>query len=291
MALPLDFALEGFRILRARPKLIAFWGAVSLFGYGVCVLIAVAIIGPSQPAFIAFSHAPTDTVQAGFLTQKIMTALIACAPVYVITSAVLNCAVCRAVLDSGSDRLGYLRFGLREIQVGVVLGVTIALQMAAFILVAGLWVSIRLGDNFNVLGMFIAAGASLWLRVKLSLNTVQSFATRRMDIFSSFALTRDQFASLLAGYIVAFGLAMTVTYLSEEVVNGVLAAVFSIKQGGLTLDVSSLSAFLTAPRVTALVLILAGVWPQTIAILFGAPAAAYTILNGSAKTAPVQSLL
>ena len=43
MALPFDFAFEGFRIIRERPKLIAFWGVVSLFGYGVMAFILIAL--------------------------------------------------------------------------------------------------------------------------------------------------------------------------------------------------------------------------------------------------------
>lgn len=289
MPLPLDFALEGFRILRARPKLIAFWGVVSLFGYGLCVLILVALLGPYQPAIAALKQAPADSAASGVVSAQILAALAACVPVYALTSAVLNCAICRASLGEEDDNLGYLRFGLRELQVGLVIIVTGALLVAVCVLVTGLWMAMRLGENVNVLGLFVAFGAALWLRVKLSLNVAQSFATRRIDIFGSFSLTRDQFAPLLAGYIVAFGLALVVGYLCEEVINGTLAAVFTVERGTLTWDASSLAAFLSPPRATALVLALVGMWPQLKAIEFAAPVAAYNLLKGASAAPAVQS--
>lgn len=287
MPVPLDFALEGFRILRARPKLLAFWGAISLFGYGLCVLILVALLGPYQQAIRAISTASVNDAQT--VSMQILTALAISAPVYILTSAVLNCAVCRASLGTEDDRLGYLRFGTREIQIAIVLGVTLALQIAILILLAGLWMSMRLGQNVDVLGLFIAFGAALWLRVKLSLNVAQSFATRRIDIFGSFALTREQFAPLLAGYIIVFGLALGVTYLCEEVINGTLAAIFAIERGALTWDISTLSAFLSPSRATAFVLALAGIWPQVKAIECGAPVAAYNLLKGTTGSPAMQS--
>jgi len=58
MNLTFDFAFEGFRIIRERPKLIAFWGAITLFGYGVMSLIMVHMAGPAvAQAFGMFQSA------------------------------------------------------------------------------------------------------------------------------------------------------------------------------------------------------------------------------------------
>ncbi|MBP2158525.1 MULTISPECIES: hypothetical protein [Asticcacaulis] len=280
MELRLNFALEGFRLLKARPKLLLFWGLVCLFGYGICALLLVAIVGPHHGDILAFNKKQDDVALALLIAGRIFTALAACTPVYLITSTVLICAICRASLEAGDDRLGYLRFGLTELRVLAVQAATFGLSVGLFWAVAIAWSILGLPVQFTPIGIFIAFLAVAWLRLRLSLNAVQSFATRRVDIFGSFQLTRGRSIALLGGYLLAFGLSMIVSYLSEAAIDGVTLLAFGQQQANIPLNLTSLDAFLTPPRVVILVLWLGLAWPQTTAIIHGAPVAAYRDIAG-----------
>lgn len=277
--LRLNFALEGFRILRERPKLIAFWGAVCLFGYGVCVLVLVAMAGPVHPTLLTLDKNPQDVAVVTRVGSQILAALAACAPVYLLTSTILTCAVCRAVLDAGDDRLGFLRFGLQELRVLCVQSVTLFLSLALFLAVAILWSAIGFPAAVAPAGVLVGVLAVGWLRLRLSLNTVQSFATRRVDIFGSVQLTRGRSIALLGGYLLAFGLSVMVSYLCDAIIDGATLLAFGQQQSKVPLNLSSLEAFLTPARVTILALWFGLVWPQTTAIVQAAPVAAYRELT------------
>jgi hypothetical protein len=277
----LNFALEGFRLLKAQPKLLLFWGLVCLFGYGICALLLVAIVGPHHADILAFNTKPDDVALALVIAGRIFTALAACTPVYLITSTMLVCAICRASLEAGDDRLGYLRFGLRELRVLAVQAATLGLSVVLFWAVAIAWSILGLPVQFTPIGIFIAFLAVAWLRLRLSLNAVQSFATRRIDIFGSFQLTRGRSVALMGGYLLAFGLSMIVSYLSEAAIDGVTLLAFGQQQANVPLNLTSLDAFLTPPRIVILVLWLGLAWPQTTAVIHGAPVAAYRDITGT----------
>jgi len=280
MELRLSFALEGFRVLNARPKLLLFWGLVCLFGYGICVLLLVAIVGPHHADILAFNKKQDDVALAMLIGGKVFTALAACTPVYLVTSTILICALCRASLEGGDDRLGFLSFGLMELRVLAVQAATFGLSMALFWAVAIAWSILGLPVQLTPIGLFIAFLAVAWLRLRLSLNAVQSFATGRIDIFGSFQLTRGRSIPLMGGYLLAFGLSMIVSYLCEAATDGVTLLAFGQQQASVALNLTSLTAFLTPPRVVILVLWLGFAWPQTTAIVHGAPIAAYRDIAG-----------
>ncbi len=279
MGLPFDFAFEGFRILRARPRLVALWGLVTLFGYGLCCLILVVTLGPSQQSFVNLGTRPSDLALSDAMLQQALMGFAACAPVYLLTSSVLNCAVCRAGLDEGDDPFGFLRFGTREIHAMVLSAVTFALQLTALYAVIIVTALMRLPSSLDGLRVGLALLAVFWLRVRLSLNIPQSFATRRMDIFGSFALTRDRFWALAGGYLMAFGMAAIIDYLCQQVISAVLAVGFQQMPGTVTPDVSSLAAFLTPARAAAMVLWFGLVAPQMTAIMAGAPLGAWRAIS------------
>ena len=75
---------------------------------------------------------------------------------------------------------------------------------------------------------------------------------------------------------------MIVSFLSESVIDGVSLLAFGKTQAALPLNLTSLEAFLTPSRIAVLVLWLGLVWPQTTAIVHGAPVAAYRELTAKA---------
>ena len=279
MGLPFDFAFEGFRILRARPRLIAYWGVVCLFGYGLCGLIFVATFGPFQPLIASYSAHPDPSLITDAAATQIMLGFIMMVPVYLVTASVVNGAVCRASLEPADDRLGYLRLGARELQIFVVLAATLGMQFVVFYAVLAISNLLPLPGPLGNARIVIALLVVYWLRVRLSFNVAQTFSRRRIDILGSLSMTRERFWPLAGGYLMAFGLAAIVDYLCEQIIGAVTAVVSGRLPTSNLPDMSSLSAFLTPEHAITLALVSGLVAPQVSAILAGAPVGAWRALT------------
>ena len=278
MDLRLNFALEGFRLLRARPQLLAFWGAVSLFGCGICQLLMVAIAGPYYNDILALQTKPGDMALMAKVMPPVFSALAASTPVYLLTTAILICAVCRAGLETENDRLGFLRFGLKELRVLVVLIIMLFLSLMT-LMASGLVLGIFGLGQQQTLVMVLSGAAIAWLQLRLSLNLVQSFATNRVDVFGSFQLTRGRSLPVLGGYLLAYALATVVWYLAMTIMKGVLVLVFVLQQGAADPDMSSLAAFLTPQEIVLYVMLFGIFWPQIMVIIHAPAVAAYRELK------------
>jgi hypothetical protein len=277
MDLRLNFALEGFRLIRERPKLLLFWGAVCLFGYGICTLLFVAIIGPYQPMIEALRKAPNDVALAMQIVPPFLAVLAVCTPLCLLTSTVLIGAVCRASLEPVDDRLGFLSFGLREFRLLVVQTAIFLLSLAVLLIVA--LVLSGFGIVQPEILQTVATAALAWLQLRLSFNAVQTFATNRIVIFGDVELMRGRTVSLLGGYLLACGLAAIVWYLCTRAVGGIMVLAFGQSATAISEDMSSLQAFLTPQQITLQVLMLGFVMPQIAAIVYAAPVAAYRELT------------
>lgn len=300
MNLTFDFAFEGFRIIRERPKLIAFWGAITLFGYGVMSLIMVHMAGPAvAQAFAMFQSGKLDPATLNSLNQQIAPAILLCAPVYILMSSVLVCAVCRVVFGETDDRLGFLAFGWQEIRImavravsliilfGVLAGVSALAGLLGLLISSG---NTQVAAGIQTLGLIAAIGVALWLGIRLSLNGVQSFDLKRFDLFGSFAMTRDRFWSLFTGYATAFALAQVVAFLCDKIIEAIQVLTLGLNVTGEIRmpDMTSVDSFLTPASVIATVLTFAFVMPLGISIELAAPAAAYRTLRGKSKPREIE---
>ncbi len=283
MALPLDFAFEGFRLIRARPRLLIPWGTVALFGYGLAFMMLVATIGPLQPLFATASLHPVDTISDA-AAQRMLLMLVSVAPLWLLTSAVLACAVCRAGLDSGKDAFGFLRFGIREIQVLAVLAATRVLAFLVMLSVVSAFQSLHLPAAFVGVGVVLGALAAAFVCIRLSLNVPQTFIQRRIDLFGSVTLTRGRFWPLAAGYVMAFASTFVVQYMAQQVIRAVIAVFFGEGTLSAAPDMSSLAAFFTPARTVDAFMTFGLVMPQVSAILLAAPLGAWKALRPSASS-------
>ncbi len=278
MDLRLNFALEGFRLLRARPQLLAFWGAVSLFGCGICQLLMVAIAGPYYNDILALQTKPGDMALMAKVMPPVFSARAAAPPFSRVPPAIWIGAIGRAALAPEHDRLGFLRFGLKELRVLVVLVIMLFLSLMT-LMASGLVLGIFGLGQQQTLVMVLSGAAIAWLQLRLSLNLVQSFATNRVDVFGSFQLTRGRSLPLLGGYLLAYGLATVVWYLAMTIMKGVLVLVFGLQQGAANPDMSSLAAFLTPQEIVLYVMLFGVFWPQIMVIIHAPSVAAYRELK------------
>jgi hypothetical protein len=70
----------------------------------------------------------------------------------------------------------------------------------------------------------LLVGAVLFFMVRLSLASAQTFATKKIDVFGSWALTKGRFWPVAGAYAVAFALFVIVSLLGYIIIYAVAAA-------------------------------------------------------------------
>ncbi len=302
--LSVDFAFEGFRLIRQKPWVVLTWGLVTLvLTVAVCAGVYFAV-KPLIPQLQNLPDKPDPNLMMGFLAA-IIPAYFIIIILALLISAVFHCAVYRAVLGNrGSAGLGYMRLGGDEWrQVGANLVMFLLILVAEIAVVAGGF-AIYAGVNqaggqgaavaaVVVYGIAIVV-ALIWVAVRLSLYSVQTFDTRSINLFGSWRLTKKHFWILFAGYIIAMLLSGLVsaagTQLSQIIVGLVTGNAFPGGMAPFTpenppKDFNAMMAMFTGPAfLIAIGLRIAVVTPLTLAIANAPAAAAYRALTGHAPS-------
>ena len=293
-----DAALTGFRIVRERPLALAIWAGIQLILTLGAGLSAVRFAGPALMSLHAASSTG-DPALTMAIFQRLEPYYLCLLAVSLIFYPILYATMNRAVLRPGEEGFGYIRVGADELrQLGlllliVVFGIVacVALIIAAFAVATPLALALAFnGKGSTTLSILLTlalglAVVALWIYVwvRLSLASPLTFATRKIDLFGSWRLTRGLFWPMFGAYLVAAILALMVFLLTVLISLAVSAAIGG-GMGGLSAlfhhDMTSLAAYLTPGRLVSLVfsaLSWALVWP----ILLTPAAAIYRALNDS----------
>ncbi|MGZ3297960.1 MAG: hypothetical protein ACXU8O_03000 [Asticcacaulis sp.] len=298
MNLSLDFAFEGFRIIREKPKLVPFWGVILLIGNGLATVVMVAIGGPAMDRMAAVSGT-TDPAVLMTIYPTVMAAYALSAPILLVTHAIISCAAFRAVWGEKDDRFGYVRFGgqeLRQIAVMVLYFLVYCGLIMADLITAGALGSIAGDKAVAVAPVLLMAGLVpvLGIMLRLSLCGVQSFDRNMIDLFGSWRLTRRQGWNLFGGYLVTAVMAAFVAILCMGIFGAITIAInngswsavdqwfFLARQ-----DMTSLHAYLKPLMIAWLIVANAVIGPLIAALASGAQAAAYRTLAGQVPDAGV----
>lgn len=299
MALTTDFAFEGFRIIRQRPMLILYWGGAGLLLAGIQHYLALTFMSDAMDQLNALSlEAQPDPMAVFGLMGQIMPLYVVMIVLSLVFYAVLNCAVYRAVDNDPKAGFGYLRLGPDEVRQALVMVAFYIVFLIAYLIIVlgvalvGSLLSAGLSLLHPLLGgiaAFVTAicalAAIVWFMVRMSLYSVQTFHDRKFNLFGTWALTKGNVWSLVAGYFITLVMAMLVYLLFGLIYLGV-TAVMGLNPLGFLGEMMSVThqPMPTRDMYSHPVMIgftLAGglvLSPLIIALVAGAPAAAYKAL-------------
>lgn len=301
--LSIDFAFEGFRIIREKPGLIVAWGLVLLIGNGIGLAAALPLAWPTLKVLFSGAAFPTEPMAMFSLIGGLFLPCLILIIVTVIVRSIVDCAVLRLVLESPQKSFGYMRFGSDEMRIigfGIVMGLLIfafsfvcslASSMIGMVLTLALSKTSAAGLGV-VVQMLLYYGAVYYIQIKLSLAKAQTFKEKSLNFFGSWKLTDGSVLTLLLGYIV-LGILMFVVVLLCLIVFFVVMAI-ALSAGGVSTSVftdhmTPQQIFALLPQFSYVVAIYVGfislvVSPLMVALITGAPAAAYKIKVGVGRS-------
>lgn len=255
-----DAAFEGFRIARERPLAIVAWAVLSVVLSALNGVALVLLVGEEGMAeFIRLSQTPpSDDPAAALALVSAMGRLSAVSlPFSLIQTALLSCAVYRAVLRPEERGLGYLKLGADEFRVLLAFAARILLWMGGVVLlgaVAGVLgaVSPVAAALFAAVSVFATVVLTVWIVwVRLSLAPVASFSERRLVVFGAWRATKGRFWPILGAYLLALVLAVIVALLGTVIVY---AALFAVGGAGAEPDFSSLAGYFSPGMIVSTLL-------------------------------------
>lgn len=237
---PTDAALEGFRIVRERPK--ALLGC-SVFTFGVNILGIVLDL--SMPAEARRALEALES-QEPLAPGRLLEAVVVLAPqilVGLLVQCVMTAAVYRILLGTKRGWLGYFRLGHTEFRLMALTMIYLVLFM--FLFAAGTLFALIVSTIVSPLGeaailllgsaaWIFALGVMVFVVVRMSLAPVITFERRRIAIMDSWPLTEGHFWHLTGAYVLAVACIIVVAVLAMLVFLPVAGAAVMLTGGSLS---------------------------------------------------------
>jgi hypothetical protein len=295
-----DAAFEGFRVVRRKPMVLLWWTLFYLVIFG---LIALVVAQPLTNFFSLVQQyegtggEPTPDEIMGFMLP-LMATIPLLIPLLILQNGIVYSAIARSVLHPEKSAFGYLRLGMDEVRVAVVvlvLGILFNIigfvgYMAVLLLAGG---ASAIGDGgypggvglFGMLGMLLVYGVMWWLMARLSLAVPITVAEKKFAFFDSFQMTEGHTLKVIGMAILAGVMAIVVAFLVWIIAVAIFLAV------GSTVDWQSLEmagfgeVIRVAGPMIALGVVIYAVYAALMLVVMLAPfSAAYRDLKGRAAS-------
>ncbi|WP_240621610.1 hypothetical protein [Caulobacter zeae] len=277
---PVAAALEGPRTMRRHPVSLLIWGGLYLGSLILLSVLLVAVFGDEVRRDLAQTRFTADPREVLQLISHLGGAMALIILLAAAMSAVLAGAILRSVMHPEQNQGAYLRLGADEVRLFVVALIAWATALFVTAIPSGaltLLTATVAGAGARGLSAWIAflgglavIGLSMWVGVRLSLLSPQTFAEGRINVRESWVLTHGHFWGLLGMFVLNLLMALGAT-MAMSLVGGLLTGVIALIGGGTKLFVilGLLVNLLIAPLIVTV---------QTV-ILTAGPARAYRQLH------------
>ncbi len=277
---PVAAALEGPRTMRRHPVSLLIWGGLYLGSLILLSVLLVAVFGDEVRRDLAQTRFTADPREVLQLISHLGGAMALIILLAAAMSAVLAGAILRSVMHPEQSQGAYLRLGADEVRLFVVALIAWATALFVTAIPSGaltLLTATVAGAGARGLSAWIAflgglavIGLSMWVGVRLSLLSPQTFAEGRINVRESWVLTHGHFWGLLGMFVLNLLMALGAT-MAMTLVGGLLTGVIALIGGGTKLFVilGLLVNLLIAPLIVTV---------QTV-ILTAGPARAYRQLH------------
>ena len=303
MKLTVDFAFEGFKTIQKAGFNIVAWGGL----LGLALLIGLGSFVPlALPAILQLSKGGqiTDPMAVMGLFSALILPYFLLLIVLLVAYSVVACAVYRVVLGEPKTSFAYLKLGEQEwrnigvnflfalIFMAIYLGVLVAGSLAGGLIAVLLSL---INKDLAPLGVFVGIAVALvamvWILIRLSLFSVQTYADKKLNLFGSWKLTKGHVWTLLGGYIITWIVAMVVESIGMLVIWLIVGAMALTNLHGLealgnttTPDIGRILTTVAPMVIVYLLLSCLVIFPMMVSIMYSASAAAYRTLAGTGTT-------
>lgn len=217
---PSEAALEGFRLTRERPGLIATWAGLYFIGIILMGVVMVASLGPDFVAFIREGGLHDgDTAAFGDLLADSWFAFLAVLAMVLMVWAVLTGGIYRAILRPEEKGVAYLRLGGDEVRLALV---HLLLALIGLVFVVAIAEMRRSGQPLLGVAALALSAGMLWVGVRLSLATPLTFYEKRISLGAAWNLTRGCFWRLFGMIVLAVIFYVMVFLLTNVVMFGIV---------------------------------------------------------------------
>lgn len=221
-----DATLEGIRLTREQPAAVA---ALAVLWIGFSLLLFITLARADLLGQVLTPQSMQSlTPEAGMaLMGRMLSAVSVALPVWLALFVLTQSAVMRMVLRPQERGLAFLRIGADEARL---LLVTLAIGGMLFAAYIGcLILAIAAGGSPAVISLALLGAIVLCgvIAIRFSLAAPQTFATGKVALGPSLALTKGRFLPLLSAYALAFLLNLLISLLGgiiAEAVGGLLGA-------------------------------------------------------------------
>ncbi len=203
---PAAAAVEGLRLIRREPASALVW----LILWSAFFMATAILVAKGERVVVSRSGAPRSMPE---IAQQFGSYAVICIAMFLLLWATTSLAVYRAVLRPNDRRFCYLRMGADEMRLAI-------LSVASFFLVLLLggvpaYLLLVLADplmralpgfarDIATVGALATVCVEIWLGVRLSLISVETFAERRFHLSAYWPLTHGRFWYLLGCYALCF---------------------------------------------------------------------------------------
>jgi hypothetical protein len=224
-------AVAGLMLLKNRPLTLIYWFGLALLvtGGGAALMYGTGFMKVYQQVLTQGAGETMDPQGMMAALRRMLGLMALMVPIYLLYFAAMTTAAVRAVLQPEKKAFGYLRLGAEELRTLVVLLAVTVIIVVAY--VAAVFVAAVVGAAAAIGGaaaggevaggllsillvlliVILVIAALAWLATRMSLAIPQTFDTRRINIFGTWAITKGNTGKLFLAYLLAFLIYFAIT--------------------------------------------------------------------------------